>query len=137
VKQQAENTFYLVDAGFETLVRPAMYGSYHEISVVPASGEASATETDAIVAGPLCESGDVFTQEEGGVVVSRRLPEAHVGDYLVIHDAGAYGAAMSSNYNSRLLAPELLIHEGAAEVIRERQTFEHLLQFERVPARLR
>jgi diaminopimelate decarboxylase len=53
------------------------------------------------VAGPLCESGDVFTQQEGGVVESRQLPPAEVGDWLVFHDAGAYGATMSSNYNSR------------------------------------
>lgn len=135
VKKQGDNTFYLVDAGFETLVRPAMYGSYHEISVVPV-GHAPANQVDAIVGGPLCESGDVFTQEEGGVVVTRALPEANVGDYLVIHDAGAYGAAMSSNYNSRLLAPEVLIHDGVAELIRERQTFDHLLQFEHIPERL-
>lgn len=136
VKQQAQNTFYLVDAGFETLVRPAMYGSYHDISVVRADGSVPARELDAIVAGPLCESGDVFTQEEGGIVVTRRLPEARVGDLLVIHDAGAYGAAMSSNYNTRPLAPEILITDGVAEVVRERQTFDHILQFERIPPSL-
>ena len=92
---------------------------------------------DVIVGGPLCESGDVFTQEEGGLVVTRHLPEARVGDYLVIHDAGAYGAAMSSNYNGRKLSPEILVNEGVAEVIRERQTFEHMVQFERIPERLR
>jgi diaminopimelate decarboxylase len=130
VKQMGDNTFYLVDAGFDTLVRPAMYGSYHEISICPADGRALSTRRDVIVGGPLCESGDVFTQEEGGVVVTRNLPEARVDDYLVIHDAGAYGAAMSSNYNSRLLAPEILIHDGRAEVIRERQTFDHLFALE-------
>jgi diaminopimelate decarboxylase len=88
------------------------------------------------VGGPLCESGDVFTQEEGGVVVTRRLPEARVGDLLVIHDAGAYGASMSSNYNTRPLAAELLVANGQADVIRERQTFDHILQFERIPAAL-
>jgi hypothetical protein len=62
-----------------------------------------------VVAGPLCESGDVFTQEEGGVVLTRELPEARVGDLLVMHDAGAYGASMSSNYNSRPLAAEVLV----------------------------
>lgn len=136
VKEQADNTFYLVDAGFETLVRPAMYGSYHEISIVRANGSTPARELDAIVGGPLCESGDVFTQEEGGVVVTRRLPEARAGDLLVIHDAGAYGAAMSSNYNTRPLAAELLLADGQAEVIRERQTFDHILQFERIPPTL-
>ena len=137
VKRMGDNLFYLVDAGFETLVRPSMYGSYHEISIASADGREITGSADVIVGGPLCESGDVFTQEEGGVVVSRHLPEARVGDYLVIHDAGAYGAAMSSNYNGRKLSPEILIHNGVADVIRERQTFEHMVQFERVPERLR
>lgn len=136
IKTVDENLFYLVDAGFDTLVRPAMYGSYHEISIVTADGRAPGTERDVVVAGPLCESGDVFTQEEGGVVVTRRLPEARVGDYLVLHDAGAYGAAMSSNYNTRRLATEVLVHQGVDTVIRERQTIDHILQFERIPADL-
>ncbi|MBA4181623.1 MAG: diaminopimelate decarboxylase [Anaerolinea sp.] len=137
IKSMGENRFYLVDAGFDTLVRPSMYGSYHEISIAAADGRDITAASDVIVGGPLCESGDVFTQEEGGVVVSRHLPEAKVGDYLVLHDAGAYGASMSSNYNSRKLAPEILVHDGVPEVIRERQTFEHMLQFERIPERLR
>ena len=139
VKKMGGNRFYLVDAGFDSLVRPAMYGSYHEISICPAdppAAGAAATMQDVVVAGPLCESGDVFTQEEGGVVVTRNLPEAKVGDYLILHDAGAYGAAMASNYNTRRLAPEVLIHQGKDEVIRERQSFEHILQFERIPGRL-
>jgi diaminopimelate decarboxylase len=137
VKRQGEHTFYLVDAGFETLVRPSMYGSYHEISIVSASGEVPTGELEVVVGGPLCESGDVFTQEEGGVVVTRRLPSAKAGDYLVIHDAGAYGAAMSSNYNTRRLAAEALVHDRTAEVIRERQSFEHILANERVPEYLK
>jgi diaminopimelate decarboxylase len=134
VKNTGGNRFYLVDAGFDTLIRPAMYGSYHEISISPADGRVIGNAFDTIVAGPLCESGDVFTQEEGGVVTTRKLPEAVVGDYLILHDAGAYGAAMSSNYNTRKLAAEVLIGEGGtADVLRERQTFEHILHFERVP----
>lgn len=136
IKHVDNNLFYLVDAGFDTLVRPAMYGSYHEISICAADGRELGPERDVVVAGPLCESGDVFTQEEGGVVVTRRLPEAKVGDYLVLHDAGAYGAAMSSNYNTRRLATELLLDNGRATVIRERQTIDHILQFERIPADL-
>ncbi len=137
VKRVDGNLFYLVDAGFDTLARPAMYGSYHEISICTADGRTPAAEHDVVVAGPLCESGDVFTQEEGGVVVTRRLPEAKVGDYLVLHDAGAYGASMSSNYNTRRLAPEVLISGGKDAVIRERQTLDHVLQFERIPDALK
>ncbi len=137
IKKVDGNLFYLVDAGFDTLVRPAMYGSYHEISICAAGGRTLGAEQDVVVAGPLCESGDVFTQEEGGVVVTRKLPEAQVGDYLILHDAGAYGAAMSSNYNTRKLATELLVSNGKAEVIRERQTYDHILQFERIPEDLK
>ncbi len=130
VKKMGKNLFYLIDAGFTDLMRPAFYGAYHHISVIHKNGGTSGEEADAIVAGPLCESGDVFTQEESGIVVSRKLPLAQVGDLLVIHDTGAYGAAMSSNYNSRLLAPEILWEKGKFTQIRRRQTFEQMLSNE-------
>jgi diaminopimelate decarboxylase len=133
IKKVDENVFYMVDAGFDTLVRPAMYGSYHDISIVAADGRSLEQTQEVVVAGPLCESGDVFTQEEGGVVVTRSLPVAEVGDYLILHDAGAYGAAMSSNYNTRRLVPEILVSGGQETVIRARQTYDHILQFERIP----
>lgn len=132
VKKQGENFFYLVDAGFTDLVRPSFYGSYHEISILPRDGRELTETVDTVVAGPLCESGDVFTQEEGGFVVTRKLPKAKVGDLLVIHDTGAYGAAMSSNYNSRRYAAEVMYTAGELKVIRERQTFEQMLQNDRV-----
>jgi diaminopimelate decarboxylase len=84
------------------------------------------------VAGPLCESGDVFTQEAGGIVVPRELPQLRVGDLLVFHDRGAYGAAMASNYNTRTLAPEVLLDAGEARLIRRRQTLEELLALEQL-----
>lgn len=128
VKKQADNVFYLVDAGFTHLARPTLYGSYHPISIAFADENGSnGAEEDAIVGGPLCESGDVFTQEEGGYVVKRRLPKASVGDYLILEIAGAYGAAMSSNYNSKFLAPEVLIENGEPRLIRRKQTFEHMI----------
>jgi len=83
-----------------------------------------------IVGGPLCESGDIFTQEEGGLVVRRRLPAAAVGDFLVIECAGAYGFVMGSNYNSKPLAAEVLVHDGQAHLVRRRQTFEDLVRGE-------
>ena len=113
VKRQGNNTFYLVDAGFNDLARPILYGAYHPMSLAPADGRAERRRCEAIVGGPLCESGDIFTQEEGGFVVARRLPEAVVGDFLVIECAGAYGASMGSNYNSRPLAAEVLILDGS------------------------
>ena len=85
-----------------------------------------------VVAGPLCESGDVFTQGEGGVVLTRDLPQARVGDLIVFHDTGAYGASMSSNYNSRPYIAEVLVDGDTARLIRRRQTVDELLALERV-----
>lgn len=124
-----QNHFTLVDAGFNDLVRPAMYGAYHEMTVVGA-GDGDSESRPTVVAGPLCESGDVFTQNADAEVVSRLLPAAVVGDLVVIHDAGAYGASMASNYNSRPLAAEVLIDQGEARLIRRRQTIEELLALE-------
>lgn len=124
VKQQGENHFYLVDAGFNNLARPVMYGSYHPISVADVPENAS--EKEVIVGGPLCESGDIFTQKEGGFVAKRLLPEAEVGNYLVFEVAGAYGFMMGSNYNSKPLAAEVLIEDGTPRLIRRRQTFEEI-----------
>jgi diaminopimelate decarboxylase len=132
-KREGANRFVVVDAGFNDLARPAMYGAYHAIEVLPAGGGAAPGPTQpTVVAGPLCESGDVFTQEEGGVVVPRDLPDAKVGDLVVIRDAGAYGAAMAGNYNTRGVAPEILLERGAPRLIRRRQTVADLLALEEV-----
>ncbi|GAA0508902.1 diaminopimelate decarboxylase [Tatumella terrea] len=132
VKPMGSRHFVLVDAGFSDLMRPAMYGSYHEISVMPADNSAADTGTlqDTVVAGPLCESGDVFTQLEGGTIAPRALPAARVGDYLVFHDTGAYGASMSSGYNSRPLIPEVMFEDGQVREIRRAQTIGELLALE-------
>ncbi|MEE9102698.1 MULTISPECIES: diaminopimelate decarboxylase [Pseudomonas] len=128
-KDAGRNHFVLVDAGFNELMRPSMYGSYHGISVL--AGDAASREViDTVVAGPLCESGDVFTQGDGGVVIPRALPRAQVGDLLLIHDTGAYGASMSSNYNSRPLIAEVLLEGADARLIRRRQRVEELLALE-------
>lgn len=132
VKNMGSRHYVLVDAGFNDLMRPAMYGSYHHISLLPADGRLLAGEPliDTVVAGPLCESGDVFTQEAGGGLETRALPAAKIGDYLVFHDTGAYGASMSSNYNSRPLLPEVLFEQGQPRLIRRRQTIEELIALE-------
>ncbi len=133
-KYQGGQHFVLVDAGFNDLMRPSMYGSHHGISVLKADGTfASTTVAPTVVAGPLCESGDVFTQGEGGVVLTRDLPAAEVGDCLVFHDTGAYGASMSSNYNTRPLIAEVLVegeHADNSRLIRRRQTAAELLALE-------
>ncbi|MEY0973112.1 diaminopimelate decarboxylase [Providencia huaxiensis] len=132
VKDMGSRHYVLVDSGFNDLMRPAMYGSYHHISLLPTDGRNvdGSQLKDTIVAGPLCESGDVFTQLEGGLVVTRALPEVKVGDFLVFHDTGAYGASMSSNYNSRPLLPEVMFVNGKPQLIRRRQTIEELLALE-------
>ena len=135
IKKQGENLFYLVDAGFNNLARPILYGAYHPISIAPADGDVRRPLVDAIVGGPLCESGDVFTQEEGGFVVKRRLPLAGVGDLVAIECAGAYGFVMGSNYNSKPLAAEVLVQDGRAHLVRRRQTFEDLVRGESIPGR--
>ncbi|CAI1083448.1 diaminopimelate decarboxylase [Serratia ficaria] len=132
VKDMGSRHFVLVDAGFNDLMRPAMYGSYHHISLLPADGRDTAQQPlrETVIAGPLCESGDVFTQQAGGGVETRELPPVKVGDYLVFHDTGAYGSSMSSNYNSRPLLPEVLFENGEPRLIRRRQTIEELIALE-------
>ena len=135
-KDVGNNHFVLVDAGFSDLMRPAMYGSYHEISLLRVTStetggtEAGGATRPTVLAGPLCESGDVFTQEEGGVVTPRNLPTAEIGDFVVLHDTGAYGASMSSNYNTRPLIAEILIDGTKVSQIRRRQTIAELLALE-------
>jgi diaminopimelate decarboxylase len=134
IKRMGANTFYLVDAGFNNLARPILYGSYHPMSIVPC-GQGGPTRPlhEVIVGGPLCESGDIFTQEAGGFVRARMLPVAEVGEYLVIECAGAYGFVMGSNYNSKPLAAEVLVEKGQAREIRRRQTFDDLVSGETIP----
>jgi diaminopimelate decarboxylase len=139
VKQMGDNLFYLLDAGFNNLARPILYGAYHPMAVCRSgvrrqeSGVKGPTQA-VIVGGPLCESGDIFTQEAGGYVKSRELPAAAVGDYVVIGAAGAYGAVMGNNYNSKPIAAEVLIENGSPHLVRERQKFEDIIRGERIPS---
>jgi len=135
IKKMGQNTFYVVDAGFNNLARPILYGAYHPMSITSANGRKLNERADVIVGGPLCESGDIFTQEEGGFVCSRKLPVAEIGDILVIECAGAYGFVMSSNYNSKPMTAEVLVSDGKAELIRRRQTFQDLYKDEIIPGK--
>ena len=134
IKKMGANTFYLVDAGFNDLARPIMYGAYHPISLAPKDGNSQRPSQPVVVGGPLCESGDIFTQEEGGFVCTRELPVANVGDFLVIECAGAYGFVMASNYNSRPLAAEVLLQDQRAHQVRRRQSEADLISHEQIPA---
>lgn len=112
--------FAVLDAGMTELMRPALYGSFHRIvPVAPRTGP----ERPLDLVGPICESSDVFARE-------RLLPPVEVGDLVAILDVGAYGAVMASNYNRRLMAPEVLVEEGQWRTIRRRQTLDDLLALE-------
>jgi diaminopimelate decarboxylase len=118
--------YVLTNVGFCHLLRPMAYGSYHPIWF---AGDGLGEETDVIVAGPVCESGDVLTQKNEEPV-PRRLPLPKRGSLIVIGGAGAYGHVMSSNYNSQPLIPEVLVDGDQATLIRRRQTLEDVIQEE-------
>jgi diaminopimelate decarboxylase len=122
VKEQAGKRFVIVEAAMTELIRPALYRSYHAIQAVHV--DAGASESPADVVGPVCESGDFFAHD-------RPLPTVQRGDLLAIRGAGAYGAVMASNYNSRPFAPEVLVEGAGFEVIRVRQTVDDLYRNER------
>jgi diaminopimelate decarboxylase len=121
-------TFVMVDAGFCDLVRPAMYGSYHHISVH--APDPAAPVVPLVVAGPLCESGDVFTRDASELLDPRPLPLPKRGDLILLHDAGAYGSAMSSSYNSIGRVPQVWLEGDRATLISRRETFEDLVRGE-------
>jgi diaminopimelate decarboxylase len=121
VKQYPDGRrFAVLDTGMSELMRPALYGSFHRI--VPVSPRQT-PETPWDVVGPICESSDVFARE-------RMLPDLCVDDLVAILDTGAYGAVMASNYNRRLLAPEVLVDAGSWSEIRRRQTLDDVLALE-------
>lgn len=136
VKQMGENLYYVVDAGFNNLARPILYGAYHPMAVCYRGAEPEHSTQKlqpVVVGGPLCESGDIFTQAEGGYISPRELPVAAVGDFLVIGCTGAYGSVMGSNYNSKPHAAEVLIYKGQVHLIRRRQSFDDLVRNEFMP----
>lgn len=129
-------TWIGVDTGFNHLVRPSKYGAYHHILNASHGTDASLRDhfeakqmrEEDVVAGNLCESGDVFTRNSEGVLVPRPLEGARIGDVLAFCDAGAYGFSMASHYNARLLPAEVLVDGGSVRVIRERQSYEDLVR---------
>lgn len=125
--KKAYYNFVGTDAGFNTLIRPAMYDSYHEVVVANKAGEEPA-ETYTVV-GPICETGDILAKD-------RKLPAVKKDDIVALLDAGAYGFCMSSQYVGRPRCAEVLVHEGKAELIRKRETYDDLLQNQIVPGRL-
>ncbi|MDR0797159.1 MAG: diaminopimelate decarboxylase [Nitrososphaerota archaeon] len=123
VKVTSHRKFVGVDSGFNTLIRPAMYGSYHHILVANKLNLKDSGIFDVV--GPLCESGDVLAKD-------RELPPVVEGDVLAVLNAGAYGFSMSSQYNSRPRAAEVMMRQGKPVLIREREQFQDLLTSQRV-----
>jgi diaminopimelate decarboxylase len=124
------------DTGFNHLARPSKYGSYHHILNATNGDDASLRETydakrrreEVVVAGNICESGDVFTRDAAGKTRLRAIDETKAGDLLAFCDAGAYGFSMASHYNARLLPAEVMVDGRGARLIRERQTYDDLLR---------
>ncbi|MBI5228613.1 diaminopimelate decarboxylase [Candidatus Micrarchaeota archaeon] len=127
IKKTAEKKFVGVDAGMNTLLRPALYNAYHQMFVANKLSEIR-TETVNVV-GPICENTDQLAKD-------RELPIIEEGDVIAILNAGAYGFSMSSQYNTRPRAAEVLVNNGKSEVIRERESFGDLISKVRVPERL-
>ncbi len=126
VKQGEDRTFLIVDAAMNDLVRPSMYGAHHDI-VPLIEAEAGAEMQDYDVVGPVCETGDTFAK-------ARALPALAAGDLLAFRSAGAYGAVMASEYNTRPLVPEVLVQGDHFAVIRARPTFDEILKRDTIPA---
>jgi diaminopimelate decarboxylase len=125
VKDGATRRFVILDAAMNDLIRPALYEAWHDIVPVrlPSAG---AVLSPADVVGPVCETGDTFGTE-------RDVPPLAEGDLVALTDAGAYGAVMSSAYNSRLLVPEVMVSEGRFAVIRARPSYEAMLALDAIP----
>ena len=128
LKRGHGRNFLIVDAGFNDLVRPAMYEAYHEI--VPLARDASRPAFTADIVGPICESGDTFAKE-------RTLQQVGEGELLAFLSAGAYGFAMASRYNARPLAAEVMVRGTSFELINARETYEQMLGNEKLPSFLK
>jgi diaminopimelate decarboxylase len=125
VKEGVSRKFVIVDAAMNDLIRPALYDAYHEILPVKApENEARVERVDVV--GPICESGDLFAEQ-------RPMPPVAPGDLVAFMTAGAYGAVMSSTYNSRLLAPEVMVKGGEYQVVRPRPTYDMMIGQDVVP----
>ena len=122
MKTVYENKYIGTDLGFNVLVRPMMYDSHHDIEIYREEGEDTGKMEVVSIVGNICESGDI-------IAAKRELPQILQDDIIGVLDAGAYGYAMSSNYNNRLRPAEVVIQEdGSARLIRRRDTLEDLLR---------
>jgi diaminopimelate decarboxylase len=123
IKKKKTKNFIIVDAGMNDLIRPSLYGSYHLI--YPAYLK-NGKKLKFDIVGPICETGDYLGKD-------REFPEdIKIGDYIVVMSAGAYGFSMSSNYNTRLRPPEVLIDKNKIKLIRKREKYSTLFNLEKI-----
>ncbi len=127
VKDAGSKKYVGTDIGFNTLIRPAFYDSYHYVALANKFNKACTAKYDVV--GPICESGDYIAHD-------RILPDPKEGDILAVYNAGAYGFSMSSQYNSRPRCREVLVNEGRAELIRDNETMEDIWRHQIIPERL-
>ncbi|MFW9970199.1 MAG: diaminopimelate decarboxylase [Candidatus Odinarchaeota archaeon] len=124
IKDNGYKLFAGINAGFNSLIRPTLYGSYHHI--IPCNYNDKKQQFNYDIAGPICESGDILGKD-------RELSKLSEEDFLAILDAGAYGFSMSSNYNSRLRPAEILIHNKNIYTVREAEKYDDLLSYQKLP----
>ncbi|MGH7165370.1 MAG: diaminopimelate decarboxylase family protein, partial [Nitrospiraceae bacterium] len=127
-KEGDAKRFVIVDAAMNDLIRPSLYGAYHEIRPVHETSRAKIVTVDVV--GPVCESGDFLAKD-------RAMPDAKPGDLLAVMSAGAYGFTMASNYNSRPRVPEVMVRGGEIHVVRAREEYADLVRGEVIPDFLR
>ncbi|MDX2367207.1 MAG: hypothetical protein QNK36_02180 [Colwellia sp.] len=124
IKTGEERQFMMLDAGMNDLIRPSMYDAHHEILAVDTTKSAQKVYD---VVGPVCETGDTFSK-------NRQVNESKSGDLVAIMSCGAYGAVMASTYNTRMLAPEVMVKDNEFAVVRARPTYEEVINADSVPS---
>ena len=126
VKEGEERQFLILDAGMNDLIRPSMYEAYHQIHSVNRADNSVNTLTTYDVVGPVCETGDTFAK-------ARKVHHSEQGDLIAIMSSGAYGAVMSSTYNTRMLAPEVMVKGDKFAIIRQRPSYDEVINADVVP----
>ncbi len=125
IKETKARNFAIIDGGMNDLIRPALYGSFHDVWPVHLNGRARKVKYDVV--GPICESGDFLAKD-------RMLNELRKGDVIAFASAGAYGFSMASNYNARPRVAEVMVRGSKFEVVRDRETIQDLIRRERIPS---
>ena len=123
IKHGEAREFLILDAGMNDLIRPSMYDAYHDIIAIDKEGKSRVTYD---IVGPVCETGDTFAK-------SRQIHQSEAGDLVAIMSAGAYGSVMSSSYNTRMLAPEVMVKDGKFSVVRAKPNYEEVINADTIP----